>query len=56
MKISDLINNLNKLKESEGDKEVYVTISGSFERHEISSVGTSLIHPGRIIIDVKKHF
>ena len=56
MKISDIIETLESLKNKNGDKDVFVTINGSFERLEIVSIDTSLIHPGRIIIDTKLKF
>lgn len=56
MKISDMIKILEDLKNRQGDKEVFVTVNGSFERLEIQSVDISLIHPGRIIIDTKRQY
>ena len=51
MKISDMIKTLEDLKNRQGDREVFVTVNGSFNRLEIESVDISSIHPGIIIID-----
>ena len=56
MKISNLIEILEDLKKNQGDKEVFVTVDGSFDRLEIKSVDISLVHPGRIIIDTEHEF
>lgn len=53
MRISDLIKILEKFKETRGDIGICITINGSFQRYSIESVrDRSLIHPGRIVIDV----
>lgn len=56
MKISDMIKDLEDLKKNHGDKEIFVTVNGSFDRLEIKSVDISLTHPGRIIIDTRREY
>lgn len=56
MKISDMIKTLECLKNRHGDKEVFVTVNGSFDILEIESVDISLTHPGRIIVDTKRKY
>lgn len=56
MKISDMIKILEDLKNRQGDREVFVTVNGSFDRLEIESVDISSTHPGRIIIDTKRKY
>lgn len=56
MKVSDMIKTLEILEGRQGDKEVFVTVNGSFDRLKIKSVDISLIHPGRIIIDTEHEF
>lgn len=53
MKVSVLIELLEKMKDSKGDCNVCITVNGSYQRFGIETVKDGhIMHPGRIVIDV----